>query len=100
MQIVSASSGLAGHLEELTPDRARALACWTVVIAVRRGEVLNGRERGMEGFLFLGHRGGRHGAGSRRQRIIEEVSWRAVFTKADFENPKAIGHRKDIVIIS
>lgn len=98
MQIVSVSSGLPGHFKGLTPDLARALACWTVLIAVRRGEVLNGRERGMEGCLFLGQRVGRHVAGSRRQRVIEEELWRAVFTKADFEKLKAIGHIKDIVV--
>lgn len=86
-----------GIWKGLTPDRARALACWTVLIAVRRGEVLNGQERGLEGRLSPGNRVGRHGAGSRRQRAIEEVLWRAVFSKADLEKMKAIGHRKDIV---
>ena len=36
-----------GRLEALTPDFARAFACCTVLMAGRRGEVLNGRGRGL-----------------------------------------------------
>ena len=60
-----------GRLEGLTPDRARALACWTVLIALRRGEVLNGRGRGLEKGLLQEQRVGDHAAGSRRQRALE-----------------------------
>lgn len=62
-----------GHQNGLTPDRARDLACWTVLIALRRGEVLNGRERVQEEFLLPKHGVGRHAGVSRRQRAMEEV---------------------------
>ena len=60
-----------GRLEGLTPDRARALACWIVLIALQRGEVLNGQERGLETGLLGEQRVGGHAVGSRRQRALE-----------------------------
>ena len=60
-----------GRLEGPTPDRARALACWTVLIALRLVEVLNGRDRGLEKGLLQEQRLGDHAAGSRRQRALE-----------------------------
>ena len=55
-----------GRLGGLTPDRARALACSTVLMAGRRREVLNGREGGLGNCLLPGQGFGRHTAGSRR----------------------------------
>ena len=85
-----------GHLKSLTPVRARALACWTVLIAVRRGEVLNGRERGLQDCLLTGNEVGRHAAGPRRERALEEMVWRRMSAKIEFERLDAFGHRNDI----
>lgn len=86
-------------MEELTPDRARDLACSTVLIAGRRVEVLNGQERGRGICILPGQRFGRHAPGSERQRALEIVLQRRMFTKNVFEELKALGHRNVIVEI-
>ena len=87
------------RLEVLTPDLARVLACWTVLIAVRGVEVLNGRERGLWNCLLLGRNSGFRAVGSRRQRALEVILWRFMFTKIVLENLEALGQKKDIIDI-
>ena len=88
-----------GRFEGLTPDRARALACSTVLIALRRGEVLNGRERGLEKGFLKEQKVGEYAAGSRKHRVLEIALWRLMSTKRVLEKLEALGHRKDIVEI-
>ena len=87
------------RLEVLTPDLARALACWTVLIAVRGVEVLNGRERGLWNCLFLGHSSGFRAVDPRRQRALEAIFRRFMFTRTVLENLEALGQKKDIIDI-
>ena len=99
LNIGSASGTCNGRFNGgLTPDLARALACWTVLMALRHGEVLNEREHGLErSFRRRGHRVGCHTASSRRQRALEKVLWRLSFTKTEFEKLEVLGQRNDIV---
>ena len=62
-------------------------------------EVLNGQERGRGICMLPGRRFGRHAPGSERQRALEIVLQRLIFTKIVFEELKSLGHRKDIVEI-
>ena len=85
-----------GRWKNPTPDRARVLACWTVLIAARRGEVLNGQERGLQD-CFLGGDGiGRHAAGPRRERALEEKVWRRISARTEFKGLETFGHGNDI----
>lgn len=56
-----------------------------VLIAARRGAVLNGRDRNLKDCLLPGLGIGGHGPGSRRQRATEDVVWRAVSITVEFE---------------
>ena len=85
-----------GYLNYHTPDRARDLACWTVFTAAWRGEVLNGRERGLQDCLLREHGIGRHAGGPRRERALEENIWRRMSARSKFERLDAFGHRDDI----
>ena len=82
--------------ENPTPDLARVLACWTVLIAARRGEVLNGQERGLQDCFVGGDGIGRHAAGPRREQALEEKVWRRISARTEFKRLDAFGHRNDI----